>query len=133
MKLKPNDPNKKRWHHLNLLNDFQQHCKDIDVYDVRILLCLFRHGNSKAQASVGVRRGARECGIAPSTWEARVKKMKTMGLLNYGVADNHWRRRYFVSYSKMEDLICQTVPPQTTNRTVPDSKPYRPTVPLHNT
>ena len=79
MKLKPNDPNKKRWHNLNILNDFQQHCKDIDVYDMRILLCLFRHGDKKDRASIGMRRGAKECGIALSTWVERTKKMKKMG------------------------------------------------------
>ena len=120
MKLKPNDPNKKRWHNLNILNDFQQHCEDIDVYDMRILLCLFRHGDKKGRASIGMRRGAKECGIALSTWVERTKKMKKMGLINYGVADNHWRRRYFVCYANMEEIICPTVPYQTENRTVSD-------------
>ena len=127
MKLKANDPNKKRWHNLNILNDFQQHCKDIDVYDMRILLCLFRHGNAKDQTEIGCRRGAKECGISSSTWEARVQKMRKMGLINFEAMNAKkpkknnakWRRRYFVCYANMEEIILPTVPPQLLNRTVP--------------
>ena len=84
MKLKANDPNKKRWHNLNILNDFQQHCKDIDV----LVICGFCYAYSgmatpKTKRKSVVVNGAKECGISSSTWEARVQKMRKMRLINF--------------------------------------------------
>ena len=113
MKLKRNDPNNNRWHHLNILNDFQQHCKDVYVYDMRILLCLFRHGNKKGQTIIGSRIGSQQCGISKTTWNSRTNKLRGMGLINYGFTEKSGRRRkYFVCYAKMEEYLSHTVAPQ---------------------
>ena len=119
MALKPNPATRDRWDALNTLNDFQQYCKDVDVYDMRILLCLFRHGNKKNQTVVGVRSGAKQCGISASTWTVRTKKLRGMGLIQYGMTEKSgYRRKYFICYAKMKEWMDETVPPCDTNRTV---------------